>query len=76
MGDDAPDDTIARAFAEEPQAADLLLRNRYRDRLHLSAAAMDNEPWDEIQANMEIWRLDEKKQKLDNKRMEQQNGTT
>lgn len=35
---------------------------------------MDDEPFDEFVANIEIRRLDSVKQKLDNKRMEQNSG--
>lgn len=61
-------------MAENPEAAYILARERYRARYKLSSAEMDAEPFDELVANMEISRLDGVKQKLDNKRMEQQRG--
>lgn len=72
MPDDVPDEDLDRILAEEPEASKWLGRNRYRERFSLSAAEMDAEPWDEIAINQEIWRLDERKRKIDNKRMEQE----
>lgn len=54
-----------------PKARYWLLRNAYRERFNMTSTEMDDEPYEEFMINQQIWNYQDKRQKLQEKRSEQ-----
>lgn len=56
------------------EAARYITRYRYRKEFGLTAAQMDAEPLDEVNAFMEIWEATDRRKDLEEKRQQQRNN--